>query len=157
MSACELLTYHQPQGDNGAVPPKRRTAPDFREVGEFLKAARKLAGLTQDEVIQASGLGSQAVSEAERGFNVRVETLTKYAKALGYTDAVAMFQDPKFKRPNDDLSRALWRAWGLLEDNEVRRDAVRLVAGKIADEPARSATSSERSTPGRRGKARKAT
>lgn len=113
------------------------------EVGVFLRAVRTRAGLTQAEVARAAGMTSSSpVSEAERGYNVSVETLTRIARAMGYRSAVAMFQEPDLRAPTatDEQTERLLELWSLLRHPAARIDALETIALIVARSGARTAT-----------------
>ena len=59
---------------------------DFRAIGNKLLAIRKKAGLTQNEVAEASGLSERTYADIERGsVNMRIETILRICKALHIT------------------------------------------------------------------------
>ncbi len=70
-----------------------RRDPAYREAYEALEeefdlagvmiAARKRAGLTQQDVAERMGVSQPAVAKIESGKTLRVDTLQRYAKAVG--------------------------------------------------------------------------
>jgi y4mF family transcriptional regulator len=63
-----------------------------REIGEFVRARRKTAGLSQRELGEFAGVGTRFVSELERGKpTARLDAVNKVAavfgKNLGLVDA----------------------------------------------------------------------
>ena len=53
------------------------------QVASELAAARKEAGLTQAQIAAIMGTTQSVVSRIERGANISVETISRYAHACG--------------------------------------------------------------------------
>lgn len=64
------------------------------ELVRNLVQARKNAGLRQVDVAERMGIGQPSVSEFERGeTSVKLETLQKYAEAIGVTINISISPD----------------------------------------------------------------
>lgn len=75
------------------------------KTGEVLKKARIDAGMTQAELAQRLGVTPQTVSQYERGIkNPKIETLRKFADALGVTPGYLLYGD------TDPVQRSLFDA-----------------------------------------------
>jgi len=55
----------------------------IRLVGRRIAEVRRHAGLTQEELAERLDVGSRYVSRAERGENLTLETLARFASVLG--------------------------------------------------------------------------
>ncbi|MEG8178082.1 helix-turn-helix domain-containing protein [Nocardia terpenica] len=77
-------------------------------VGDRLKNARKLAGMTQRELADASGVSLSQVRKIEQGdYEPRLETLRAFAVAMNLRTS-ALQTTPDYQRPDDD-TEAQWR------------------------------------------------
>lgn len=77
-------------------------------VGDRLKNARKLAGMTQRELADASGVSLSQVRKIEQGdYEPRLETLRTFAVAMNLRTS-ALQTTPDYQRPDDD-TEAQWR------------------------------------------------
>ncbi|ATL66827.1 helix-turn-helix domain-containing protein [Nocardia terpenica] len=77
-------------------------------VGDRLKNARKLAGMTQRELADASGVSLSQVRKIEQGdYEPRLETLRTFAVAMNLRTS-ALQTTPDYQRPDDD-TEAQWQ------------------------------------------------
>lgn len=75
------------------------------KIGESLKKARIDAGITQAELARRLDVTPQTVSQYERGLiNPKIETLRKFADALGVTPGYLLYGD------TDSVQRSLFDA-----------------------------------------------
>ncbi|RIV25105.1 XRE family transcriptional regulator [Fibrisoma montanum] len=56
-----------------------------KQVGQRIRQAREMKGLTQKELASALGVSEAAVYRYEQGQNFTLDTLCKIAKAVGVT------------------------------------------------------------------------
>lgn len=60
-------------------------------IGEMLKLARELKGLTGTELAKQSGVSRTFISKLENGYsNVSIETIESIANALGYSVVIGL-------------------------------------------------------------------
>jgi transcriptional regulator with XRE-family HTH domain len=96
-------------------------------LGRYLRSIREAKYKTQLDFAAQSGLDNNQISKIERGQDVLLSTLVRYARALGYRSLIELF-----RAPADPQLRKLLRLWALLDDEE-RTDVLGLVQDWIAD------------------------
>jgi transcriptional regulator with XRE-family HTH domain len=92
-------------------------------LGRYLRSIREMKYETQTEFADNSDppIDNSQISNVERGLNVRLSTLVRYARALGYRSLIDLF-----RAPADPQLRKLLRLWSVLDDEE-RKDVLGLV------------------------------
>ena len=96
---------------------------DFRQmVGEQIRKARRLRGMTQERLAEQSGLSFSYISDVERGTrNISLESLGKIINALGVKPA-QLFEDideiPEHSR-NGELHSNIEDLVTLLSDRQI--------------------------------------
>jgi len=96
---------------------------DFKQmVGEQIRKARRLRGMTQERLAEQSGLSFSYISDVERGTrNISLESLGKIINALGVKPA-QLFEDideiPEHSR-NGELHSKIEDLVTLLSDRQI--------------------------------------
>ena len=73
---------------------------NLRKIGELLSQCRKSKGLTQEEVGTMIGVRKAMISKVENGLCININTLNRFAEALGVEPVVGL--KPK-KKANKEL------------------------------------------------------
>ena len=81
---------------------------NYDDLGKRIRALRRQAGLTQEQLARATGMSPSFIGHIERGTRkVSLDTLTEVAKALGVTGASLMGEGSQ-RASAVDTSRAAY-------------------------------------------------
>jgi transcriptional regulator with XRE-family HTH domain len=105
----------------------------FAALGRFLKQRRIDRNLKPKDIIEKSSLNKNTVTAIESGENVNLDTLHRYAVALGYRSVTELFKA--------DTARTLkllrlWKRLGDEDDewaNRVRDDALKRLEKSLSE------------------------
>jgi transcriptional regulator with XRE-family HTH domain len=84
-------------------------------LGRYLRSIREAKYKTQLDFAAQSGLDNNQISKIERGQDVLLSTLVRYARALGYRSLIELFRAPadpplrKLLRLSEGMSRHILR------------------------------------------------
>jgi transcriptional regulator with XRE-family HTH domain len=85
-------------------------------LGRFLRSVREAKFKTQLEFAAQSSLDNNQISKIERGQDVVLSTLVRYARALGYRNLIELF-----RAPADPELRRLLQLWRRLDEYPQER------------------------------------
>lgn len=89
------MGYNAGRGDIMRRPVPYRTQQAAHDIGEHLRAWRKLLGLTVQQVAERAGVSRQTVARLERGdLSVGLDVLLDVSRAVGTLDAIVKATDP---------------------------------------------------------------
>lgn len=100
---------------------------DFRiKLGERIRALRKSAGLTQEQLAEKVNVSVNFIGNAERGESAAsVKTLRRIAKALGVS------LKELFDFPDEDVSEIIDEMMALLKNREWEAEELRMMRNLV--------------------------